>query len=672
MTSARTYPRMPSLTIEQASNYPTGGRRHVGKKRGVSLEAPDGPPDRPRPPQSARSPNFDGSADLISGKAVSETAVPAFEIEIELPTSRRGLRRFINSPEAFVASQLRKQTVEVRERNLNDDELLQFKGAKGKEVKNYIQSHCFKLLPPEKQNVDAVGMRWVLTWKCTPEENTKKAKARCVILGYQDKSYEYKPTSSPTLSRVGRQVFLLLCAQMKFRVKKGDVSSAFLQGDLLEDGLHVVPTPEICEALGIPAGSVTQLQRAAYGLVEAPLWWYKSVSGFLTSIGYTRLKSEPCIWVYFDSMGTPRSVISGHVDDFLFGGDPQDDLHNSLMGKIQQKFSWGTWENPPFIQCGVRIKQLEDCSFELDQDDFIDELHPIQLSHDRVRKHDDPTNDREKTQLRAVLGSLSWLCGQTDFQHSSDVGFLISQIPQSKVSDIIKVNHLVDDVKRNKCPLKIHGIPQGAPIDLVSWADAAWANRPDHTNSTGGIIIGAATRDLREGKLTAVTLLSWRSYKIDRVSRSPACAETHAVVDGEDELFHVRYLWSELHHPPLQLREMNSDDIVRLSPGIHLTDSKNFYDKLNKDTPVIKGAERRADIEALTVKDSMQDTGLMLRWVHSDAQLANSMTKPSEKQQIQMFKQMGQKWRIIYDPNMVSARRRRDLGLKPMAQTDSR
>ena len=67
---------------------------------------------------------------------------------------------------------------------------------------------------------------------------------------------------------------------MNFRVKKGDVSSAFLQGDILEDGLNVVPTPEICEALGIPAGSVTKLQRAACGLVEAPLWWYKSVSVF--------------------------------------------------------------------------------------------------------------------------------------------------------------------------------------------------------------------------------------------------------------------------------------------------------------------------------------------------------------------------------------------------------
>lgn len=106
--------------------------------------------------------------------------------------------------------------------------------------------------------------------------------------------------------------------------------------------------------------------------------------------------------------------------------------------------------------------------------------------------------------------------------------------------------------------------------------------------------------------------------------------------------------------------------MVRTVPGILITDSRNFYDKLFKDTPVIKGAERRADIEALTVKESMSTTGLQLRWVHSDAQLANSNTKPSEKRQILLFQRLANKWRIIFDPEMMSARRRKSLGMEPM------
>ena len=658
--------------FEDAANrpiHPTGGLRHTQKKRPIDSGASSSQASTRRISieGEAGDPHMSG----IASANLSEENNQAFEISFELPTSKRGLQRFMESPEAYVVSQLKRSTTEVKERALTDSELLQFKEAKGKEVRNYIQSQCFKVLPSrvQEQVRDAVGMRWVLTWKSLQDgSQEKKAKARCVILGYQDKSYEYKQTSSPTLSRTGRQAFLLFCSQHHFRIQKGDVSSAFLQGDLLQDGMHVMPTDEICRVLGIPEGSITKLQRAAYGLVEAPLWWYKSVSSFLVSIGYTRLKSEPCIWVYFDSEHKPRSIISGHVDDFLFGGTPNDELHERFMKQIQQKFSWGTWENTPFVQCGVRVSQDEKFGFHLEQHDFIQGLRPIYLSNERMRKHDDFTTDAEKTQLRAVLGSLSWLCGQTDYVHSADVGFLISQVPHSRISDLLKANALVDDIKRDPISLKVHPLPKGEPLDIVAWADAAWANRPDNVNSTGGIVIGGASRSLRDGVLTPVSLLAWHSYKIDRNSRSPACAETHAVVDAEDELYHVRYMWSELQHSPDVLRSLSPQERVRLVPGILITDSKNFYDKLNKDTPVVKGAERRADLEALTVKDSMEETDLMLRWVHSDAQLANSGTKPSEKHQIVLFRRLGQRWRIIYDPEMVSAKRRKALGLPPMVQ----
>ena len=63
-----------------------------------------------------------------------------------------------------------------------------------------------------------------------------------------------------------------------FHTQQGDISAAFLQCDQLEKDLWVVPTREICQGLGVLEGTVTNLQQAAYGLVEAPLWWYKGVS----------------------------------------------------------------------------------------------------------------------------------------------------------------------------------------------------------------------------------------------------------------------------------------------------------------------------------------------------------------------------------------------------------
>eukprot|EP00435_Cladocopium_sp_Y103_P060542 s1303_g22.t1 len=164
----------------------------------------------------------------------------------------------------------------------------------------------------------------------------------------------------------------------------------------------------------------------------------------------------------------------------------------------------------------------------------------------------------------------------------------------------------------------------------------------------------------------AVSLVAWRSGKIQRKCRSPACAEVHAVVNAEDDLFHIRYLWSELHYSRDVLQQLSADEIVAKSPGIVVTDSKKLYDRLDRDTPTVKGEEKRATIEALALKDSCNDTGTMLRWVHSDAQLGNSFTKPTEKSQINLFLQLGQSWKIVYDEKMQSARKRKSQGLSPM------
>ena len=121
-----------------------------------------------------------------------------------------------------------------------------------------------------------------------------------------------------------------------------------------------------------------------------------------------------------------------------------------------------------------------------------------------------------------------------------------------------------------------------------------------------------------------------------------------------------------MHHPPQCLGNLSSDGIAALTSGMVVTDSTNLYDKLNKNTPVVKGAECRADIEALTLKESSNQSGMVLRWAHSDAQLANSLTKPTEKHQVQLFVRLGHRWRIIYDDQMVSARRRKSQGIGPM------
>ena len=163
------------------------------------------------------------------------------------------------------------------------------------------------------------------------------------------------------MSRQVRQMLLQQAARRNWTVFKGDVSGAFLQGRDYPGVLHCIPCDEICDALGVPRSSVMRLKRACYGLVDAPLEWYRSVAEFLEGLGLERTWSDPCTWVW-RVQGQLRGMISGHVDDFLFGGSDQDTQWQEILTKIKGRFQWGDWERDTdgFTQCGVRSPDSPD------------------------------------------------------------------------------------------------------------------------------------------------------------------------------------------------------------------------------------------------------------------------------------------------------------------------
>lgn len=154
-----------------------------------------------------------------------------------------------------------------------------------------------------------------------------------------------------------------------------------------------------------------------------------------------------------------------------------------------------------------------------------------------------------------------------------------------------------------------------------------------------------------------VSLVSWQSAKITRQCRSPGAAESLGAIDCEDLLYHVRLQRGGV----VDVRRTGSQ--VAQVPAVLITDSTNVYDRLQNPVYVPKGPERRVSLEMLGLKDAIAETNLHLRWVNSDAQLGNSLTKDNEQQQIQRFYQLGQCWRIVQDPQMQSARNRRKQGL---------
>ncbi|OLP91564.1 hypothetical protein AK812_SmicGene26719 [Symbiodinium microadriaticum] len=463
-----------------------------------------------------------------SEQAYWSDSTAGVQVEVDLPHTTSGWNKALQNFEGYLVGAMRRRAVEVREKQLSEEEKLAFQGAKAVEVKNFVAARAFEVLPEHLRQV--------------------------------------------------RQMLLQQAARRNWTVFKGQL----------------------------------------------------------------------------------RGMISGHVDDFLFGGSEQDVQWQEILTKIKSRFQWGDWERDTegFTQCGVRIIRTEE-GYELSQPQFVEALKEIPLNASRRKDRREKTTEREKTQLRALLGSLSWLAQQSSPHLSASVSLLLSEVSTSTVDTIVRTNVLTSQVKKRKeHKMLIHSFPAGEPLVLYSWVDAAPANRPDG-GSTQGIFKGIGPESVLHGAVDRISPIAWHSSKVDRVCRSPGAAEAQAAVNGEDSLYYARYQWSELEFGDVDPRA--AQEVVRRVPGCLITDSRNVYDKLNTEVLIVKGAEKRTDLEMMGLKESQQNTELSIRWVHSEAQLANSLTKLGGGKEIETYYQMGYQWRIVEDAQMRSARKRKQV-----------
>ncbi|KAL9257579.1 Retrovirus-related Pol polyprotein from transposon TNT 1-94-like protein [Drosera capensis] len=105
-------------------------------------------------------------------------------------------------------------------------------------------------------------------------------------------------------------------AGLDLELEQLDVKTAFLHG-ALEEEIYMVQL-EGFEVNG-KEHKVCKLKKSLYGLKEATRQWYKKFDPFMTSHGYPRFKTDPC--VYFKRFTNGKFLILLlYVDDILVTG----------------------------------------------------------------------------------------------------------------------------------------------------------------------------------------------------------------------------------------------------------------------------------------------------------------------------------------------------------------
>ena len=581
----------------------------------------------------------------------------ACTIDLDLPTKSSEWRRLRRSPEAFYVKKVK--GAEVKWHALSDDQKVAFDKAKQTEVSQWLSAAAVKRVfgPVPKDRL--VKMRWVLTYK-----ESGAAKGRIVLIGYQDPDLASLTTAAPTMSRRTRQLALQFSSVKGWRTLKADVKAAFLQGTASEQqrNLFAIPVPELASALGCQPGEAVQVLKSCYGLVNAPSSWFPCIKETLASLSFVQSKTDPCLWFFQkqvnDSEAVTLGYICSHVDDFLISGDEQSEEWMNALQSFYDRFKWSPWECNTYTHCGIRIREETDFSFSLDHSSFLENLEQIDF---KGRPDHELITEEERTQLRGVLGALQWRSHQSTPMLAAKLGQLQSDITKATVSTLRQANKLAREAFQDRfISARINQLEVNDPKDVtfVMWSDAALANRRD-LSSTGGFVLAATNQSMLRGDLAPLSLISWRSAKLQRKARSSLAAEAQALSEADQELMYTRLQWSEFCGFPIDLKDTASS--VSRIKGAVVIDAKALFDVLQKKDLNSAGGGLRdkfSFLEVLCLLESLEKHQTDVKWVHSEIQLADALTKPLPHGVLQKVLIEG-KWRLTFDPNFVSSKRLR-------------
>ena len=532
----------------------------------------------------------------------------------------------------LVATEERKKRVEIRLRDLSIEDQHRFAVAKHKEIKAWLNHKTVRRITRGKLPEHVImRCRWLLTWKNAAgdeppgdiNEHGKKAKARLVIIGWEDPQIDEVMNDAPTLSKDGRQMILQEVASHRWTLTSFDVATAFLHGKGGGRQLGVHPVPEMRDALNLDLHDQVHLDGGAYGRIDAPFLWFNEFRDELLRQGCRQCPLDPCVFAYYSTLSSGELRLEGclgiHVDDGIGGGSV---AFHQMLKRVENRFKFGSFEQKEFTYTGIHFKQWDDGTIEYDQVGYVEKICPINIEKSRRNDPESPVTESERTKFRSLIGALQYAAVHSRPDMAAKVGELQMEVTRAKIKDLIQANKTLFEAKQNPVSLMVLPIAPDQ-VTFSAFSDASFSTTRS-TNAHQGTLIFATTPELLANEKAVVAPVAWMSKKVPRVVRSTLGAEAAALSNSLDRLMWIRVLWCWLNNPQCQwhdpeklLQKGNTASLV--------TDCKSAYDLLTR-TAVPQCAEHRTTIECLLMRERLYKN-CTVRWVSTQAMLADCLTK---------------------------------------------
>ncbi|GKD59344.1 putative ribonuclease H-like domain-containing protein [Tanacetum coccineum] len=344
------------------------------------------------------------------------------------------------------------------------------------------KDHRFKLqqfwtlvdLPNGKR---AIGTKWVYRNKKDERGIVIKNKERLVAQGYtQEEGIDYGEVFALVARIEAIRLFLAYALFKDFMVYHMDVKSAFLY-EKIEEEVYV------CQPLGFEdldfPDRVYKVEKALYGLHQAPRAWYETLSTYLLDNGFQRGNIDKTLFIKRDKGDI--MLVQVYVDDIIFSSTKKS-LCTEFEKIMHKKFQMSSMGELTFF-LGLQVKQKEDGIF-ISQDKYVTEI---------LKKFGFCDVKTASTPMKTHKPLLKDADGEDVDEH----------LYRSMIRSLMYLTSLRPDI-----------MFADSPFDLVAYTDSDYAGASlDRKSTTGGC------------KFLGCRLISWQCKKQTVVANSTTQVE---------------------------------------------------------------------------------------------------------------------------------------------------
>ncbi|WVZ15560.1 hypothetical protein V8G54_013126 [Vigna mungo] len=191
-----------------------------------------------------------------------------------------------------------------------------WKAAMTEELRSIEKNKTWKLmdLPHGKQSID---VKWIFKTKVNPDGSVMKHKARLVAKGFlQKEGIDFTEVFAPVARLETIRIVVAITCFREWNLFALDVKSTFLHG-FLEEEVYIKQPPGFIKKGR--ENQVYKLDKALYGLRQAPRAWNKRINAFFNNKGFKRCSVEHSLYVKTNKDNNVL-IVCLYVDDLLLTG----------------------------------------------------------------------------------------------------------------------------------------------------------------------------------------------------------------------------------------------------------------------------------------------------------------------------------------------------------------